>query len=63
MKWFTRFLDLVATTGLALAGLSTGGAIPPKVGLIGGAVGTVAAKLAASPNWMPTVPPKETPTP
>lgn len=54
MVWFHRFLDLVATAGLTLAGLSTGGALSPKVGLIGGAVGTVAAKLATSPTWMPT---------
>ena len=56
MKWLHRLLDLVTATGLALVGLSGGGAVPQKWGLIGGAAAGVAGKLAQSPAW---VPPKE----
>ena len=59
MKLIHQILDLLTYGGLAIAGLSTGGALPPKVGLIAGTVGTVAGKLAQSPNWMPSAEPNE----
>lgn len=59
MKLLHRLLDLITAVGGTLAVLGGTSTIPPKWAAIGGAVGAVAGKLAASPSWVPPTVPKQ----
>jgi hypothetical protein len=51
MKWLHRVLNFVAVAAPVVVGIVAGG--PLSAVTIATAVGTLAAKLATSPAWMP----------
>ncbi len=62
MKYLHKILDLIAALGGVAASLSAVGVVSPKIGGAAGAVAVGAAKLATSPNWMPSKPPSPPPS-
>ena len=51
MKWLHHVLNVLAVAAPVVVGVLSGGPLSPVT--IATAVGTLAAKLATSPAWMP----------